>query len=100
MAACWLAGLPLALGGLPWLALATLLAGLALYLLQQRRQRQRLQRLQRGLAQLGSASQALHEQLQRIGQSVGAQHEQSHQLHSLTLYLNRLTDAATPATPG
>jgi methyl-accepting chemotaxis protein len=56
-----------------------------------------LHSLQLALDEHGSASQALHEQLQRIGQAVNAQREQSHELHSLTLYLNRLTDADTNA---
>jgi len=62
VAACWLAGIPLALSGLLWPALATLGAGLPLYLLQQQRQHRQLQRLQHGLRQLGGDSRPdLHE---------------------------------------
>lgn len=52
--------------------------------------------LQHALDEHGGASQSLHDQLQRIGQSVTEQREQSHELHSLTLYLTRLTGSANP----
>lgn len=50
--------------------------------------------LQQALDEHEAASQALHEQLERIGEAVNLQREQSHALHGLTQYLTRLTTDA------
>src|SRR5690606_34240269 len=49
--------------------------------------------LQHALGQHGTANQALHEQLRQIAHAVEEQRQQTHELHSLTLYLTRLTTA-------